>query len=89
MTLKLVHDSNVEELPIGNLMDIAGMARRFADDLDSGSHGEVFRTVVLIQREDNSLAIFGWGENTSAMELMGLFEAAKLRVFAEDFVQDD
>lgn len=33
--LKLVAD-NVTELPVGNLMDIAGMARRFADDLRPG-----------------------------------------------------
>lgn len=89
MSLKLVHDSNVSELPVGNLMDVGGMARRFAEDMDAGKYGEVLRTVVIVHRDDNSLAILGWGENTTALELMGLFEAAKLRVFADDVVDSD
>jgi hypothetical protein len=89
MSVKLVHDaSNVETIPVGNLMDIGGMARRFADDLDAGEYGTVERTVVVVQHEDGSLVILGWGENSSAYELMGLFEAAKLRVFADDVIED-
>jgi hypothetical protein len=87
MTLKLVSDNTVE-LPVGNLMDIGGMARRFAEDMDAGEYGDVFRTVVIVQREDGALHILGWGENTCAYELMGLFEAAKLRVFADDAIED-
>jgi hypothetical protein len=87
MTLKLVAD-NVAELPVGNLMDIAAMARRFADDLDKGEHGEPFRAVLLVQREDG-LALFGWGESASPLEMMGLFEAAKLQVFADHMNSDD
>ena len=34
MGLKLV--PNVESLPVNNLMDIAGMARKFADDVEAG-----------------------------------------------------
>jgi hypothetical protein len=84
--LRLV--SNVETIPVGNLMDIGGMARRFAEDTDKGEYGEVERTVVVVQRTDGSLVILGWGENSSAYELMGLFEAAKLRVFADDAIED-
>ena len=87
MTLKLVADNTVE-LPVGNLMDIGGMARRFADDMDAKQYGDVFRTVVVVQREDGALHILGWGENTSSYELMGLFESAKLRVFADDAIED-
>jgi hypothetical protein len=87
VSLKLVSD-NVSELPVGNLMDIGGMARRFADDLDAGEYGDVLRTIVVAQRDDGALVILGWGENTSAYELMGLFEAAKLRVFADDVIED-
>ena len=86
--MKLVVD-NVTELPVGNLMDVGGMARRFAEDIDAGAYGEVLRTIVVVHRDDNSLAILGWGENTSAMELMGLFEAAKLRVFADDVIEGE
>lgn len=87
MTLKLVSD-NVTELPVGNLMDIGGMARRYADDIDRGEYGDVERAVVITQLSDGSLNIMGWGENTNAYELMGLFEAAKLRVFADDAIED-
>lgn len=83
MTIKLAVD-NVSQLPVANLKDIADMARRFADAIDAGEHGEVDRVVCLVQNEDG-ISIFGWGENTTAYELMGLFEAGKLRVFAEDF----
>lgn len=85
MTLRLVSD-NVTEIPVGNLMDIADMARRYASDLE---YGEVERTVVITQLADGSLNILGWGENTTAYELMGLFEAAKLRVFADDAIADE
>jgi hypothetical protein len=87
--VKLVVDnSNIEELPVGNLQDIGGMARRFADDLEAGEYGETYRVVVVLQRSDSSLAIMGWGENGSPYEFMGLFEAAKLRVFADDVIDD-
>jgi hypothetical protein len=42
----------------------------------------------VVQGEDGTLSILGWGENTSSFELMGIFEAAKLQVFA-DHVSDD
>lgn len=86
--LRLAVD-NVSELPVSNLQDIAAMARKFADDLDAGKHGDVFRAVLVVQCEDTSLTMFGWGENTTAFELMGLFEAAKLRVFADDLMDNE
>lgn len=88
MTLRLVPKDNVAPIPVGNLQDIAGMARRFADQLDAAEFGDVIRSVVIAQRDDGSLTIFGWGENSSAYELMGIFEAAKLRVFADDLIED-
>ena len=86
MTLRLV--SNVTELPVGNLQDIGDMARRFADDVDHGEYGEVLRAVVVVQGDDGSLTILGWGENTNAYNLMGIFEAAKLNVFADNMADD-
>lgn len=87
MSLKLVVPDNVAELPVGNLMDIAGMARRFADHLDAGEYGEVTRAVVIVETSD-ALTLLGWGENTTAYELMGMFEAAKLRAFSDQFTDD-
>lgn len=87
MTLRLVSDSNVEELPVGNLQDIAGMARRFAGYVDDGQWGQISRAIVLVEHE-GGMTILPWGEATSPYELMGLFEAAKLRVFADDIIED-
>ena len=84
MSIRLVSDNtNVEELPVGNLRDVAGMARRFGDAIDKGEWGQVDRVVCILENE-NGISLLGWGENTTAYELMGMFEAAKLRVFAED-----
>jgi hypothetical protein len=86
VTLRVVSD-NTLPLPIGNLMDIAGMARRFADQIDAGEYGDVIRAVVVLETPE-ALTTIGWGENTTAYELMGIFEAAKLRVFADDLIDD-
>ena len=89
VTLRVVIDNtNVETIPVGNLMDIGGMARRFADQLDANEYGDVLRTVKIVET-GAGLTILGWGENTTAYELMGMFEAAKLRVFADDAFADD
>ena len=87
MTIKLAVD-NVTPIPCSNLRDVAAMARKFADDLDAGQYGEVNRVVVIAENGDG-ISIFGWGVATTAYELMGLFEASKLRVFADDLVDDD
>lgn len=88
MKLVVDNDSNVEEFPSGNLQDVAGMARRFADGVDDGDWFDIHRAVVVVQGEDGTLTLLGWGENTTSFELMGIFEAAKLQVFA-DHVSDD
>jgi hypothetical protein len=85
VTLRLV--DNVAELPVGNLMDIAGMARRFASDVDNGEWPDIHRAIVIVQGEDGTLTIVGWGENSTAFEMMGICEAAKLQAFA-DYVSD-
>lgn len=89
MTLKLIHDAeNVSNIPVGNLLDIGGMARRFADEVDAGRHGQVSRVILMVEDEDG-IRVLGWGaRDATPYELMGLFEAAKLRVFADDFIDD-
>ena len=81
-------DSYVSQLPVGNLMDIGGMLRRMADMVDAGDYGEVISMITLAIRPDG-MTICPHGEAMSHYELMGLFEAAKLRVFADDVVADD
>ena len=75
-------NTNVETFPLQNLNDIAAMARRFADDLEADKYGDVQR-VILIAENESGLNILGWGSHTTAYELMGMFEASKLRVFAD------
>lgn len=88
MTLKLVDPDNVTELPVYNFQDMAGCARKFADQLEAGKQGEPIRCV-LVAQSDDAMAISVWGESASAHLLMGIFEAAKLRVFADDMLDDD
>ena len=90
MSVSLIvdNDSNVADLPIGNVRDLAGMLRLLADDLDAGIHGEIISLVSLLVRADG-IGIMTYGENCSSYELMGMFESAKLRVFADDAIGDD
>jgi hypothetical protein len=88
MTLKLVHDDSVEVLPVYNFQDIAGCARRFADQLEAGEQGEPVRIVLLIETSDG-VALALWGENANGFELIGLLEAGKLRAYEANMVGDD
>jgi hypothetical protein len=86
MTLKLVSDNTVE-LPIINVADIPANLRLLADTIERGDAGEI-RSCVFVLVTDGGLSIHVKGENCSSYELMGLFEAAKLRVFADDAIED-
>jgi hypothetical protein len=85
MTLRLVE--NVSELPITNIADIPANLRLLADTIEDGADPDL-RSCIFIMVRDNSLTIHVKGEDCSAYELMGLFEAAKLRVFADDIIED-
>lgn len=80
--------SNVATLPIGNLMDMGGMARELGRRLDEGQFGKVMTVVTLVAGEDG-LSIHSWGEAPNGYELMGIFETAKLQCFAADAGDDD
>jgi hypothetical protein len=86
--LRLAVDNNVETLPVGNLMDLGGMARDLGRRLDDGEYGNVTSIVTLVA-SDAGLAIHCWGENPSGYELMGIFEAAKLQAFAAADADND
>lgn len=88
MTLRLVSDSSVTELPVYNFQDIAGCARKFADQFETGEHGEPIRAVLVLQYPDGSLPISVWGEHAVHLELLGLFTSAQFRVFADDIIED-
>lgn len=85
MTLKLVSDNTVE-LPVANVGDIAAELRALGDAIESGEHEATSAIIVTVR--NGGLTIFVRGENCSPYELMGLFEAAKLRVFADDAIEE-
>jgi hypothetical protein len=78
----------VVELDTPNFGDVPACLRRLADEIEQGAHGEVYRLVGIIEN-DVGIAITRLGEITSAYELMGFFEAAKLRVFADDAIDGE
>lgn len=85
MTLKLVADNAEPGTPdYGN---IPAMLRQYANEIEAGRYGEVLSTLLVVERTDG-LAILGCGSEPTPYEMMGLFEAAKLRVFADDLVDD-
>jgi hypothetical protein len=88
VTLKLVHDANVVPLDTPNYGDVPGCLRRLAEEIEADTHGDIFRAVMVLQT-DCGIAISRLGECCTAYELMGLFEAAKLRVFADDAIPDE
>jgi hypothetical protein len=89
MTLKLAHDSaNVEKLEVYNFQDIAGCARRFADQLEAGMHGEPNRVLMVIET-DEGIGLAIWGENASGFEMMGILDCAKTRAYEAHVLGDD
>jgi hypothetical protein len=90
MSLKLVHDDsvNIEKLDVYNFQDIAGCARRFADQLEAGEQGEPSRIIVVAELPEG-LAINVWGENVNGYELVGMLEAAKLHAYEANVLGDD
>lgn len=81
MSLKLVTDNPTVE--ISNLATIADAARKFADELDAGEHGDVTSVTVLIETV-GTLGRETWGEVPTGYELVGMLEVAKLGVLDDD-----
>jgi hypothetical protein len=81
MTLKLVAVAG-EVIPDATLTD---ELQDFTDNIEPDAVG----VISVVVQNDGSLRIAWFGEDYSAYELMGLFEAAKLRVFADDAIADE
>ena len=84
MSLKLVHDDNVEKLEISNLLDIAGCAREFADDVEAAKFGHIRCALVILDTADGMHQI-QWGESISQFEAIGLLEVAKVISYQSNF----
>lgn len=68
---------------------LADEIHAFADALEAGDHGDAVGVISAVVQADGAIKICWFGEDYTPYELMGLFEAAKLRVFANDVIEDD
>jgi hypothetical protein len=85
MTLRLVSDNAEPGQPdYGNIPD---MLRQYANELEAGQYGEVL-TVALALAKPGRVFTLGCGDEVTPLEFMGLFEAAKLCVFADDLTEE-
>ncbi len=81
MTLRLVSDNETPGTP--DYANIAQMLRQYANEIEAGQYGELDCAILVMQGED--IMVLGCGEDPTAFELMGLFEAAKLQAFADHY----
>jgi hypothetical protein len=80
VTLRLVSDI---ESPDNT--NVPAMLRQYAKEIEAGEFGDVTMGVLLLESGD----VLHLGEEFSAYEVMGLFEAAKLQTFADTVIEDD
>jgi hypothetical protein len=76
MTLKLVADSTVVPLDVPNYADVPSCLRRLADEIEAGTHGDVFRTIALIERE-HGLGIIRLGRDHHGIRAHGIIRGCK------------
>lgn len=86
VTLRLVSDNPEPTAP--DYSNIPEMLRQYAAEIEAGQYGDTNLAVLVMLDVDDALTIVGCGEDPTPIELMGLFEAAKLQSFA-DHVSDD
>ena len=89
MTIKIaVDNTNVEAFPALNLQDIAACARKFADEVEKGSFGEVVSAMLVID-SDEGMDTLHWGEAMNIREAIGTFDIAKAHFIAKIIGGDD
>ena len=60
-----------------SLVDIAGMLRQQADQIESGAYGDVKTGLFILEcSEDGPIKIFSWGEGGGAVRDIGLLQIA-------------
>jgi hypothetical protein len=74
--------SEVLAFPGTNWRDIAGLAREFADRVESGDLGDITRVALVID-SDLGLRTLTWGENAAPLYWMGMYQAASNMAYAE------
>jgi hypothetical protein len=83
MTLRLVTDNDG---PLDDLSAVPAHLRQIATAIERGEYGDVQMAVVLLETGD----VLSVGDDEAThIEMMGLFEAAKLQTFANMVTEDD
>lgn len=83
MSIKIaVDNTNVEQFPALNLQDIAACARKFAEEADKGTFGEISMAMLVVETADG-LETLHWGETISIREAIGIFDIAKAHFIAK------
>lgn len=66
----------VVELPVNNLMDIPGMLRKYAADIED--HPEIAVRVVIVSEDDHEeISCRGYGDAGDIIRMIGLLEKGK------------
>lgn len=52
----------VEVIYESNAMDPAAMAKKLAEDIESGKYGAIRSVSAVIEKDDGSVDVFGWGD---------------------------
>ena len=71
----------VVPLPVGNLRDIASMARKFADEFEAGNYGNHVRALLVLEGE--GIEMFLWGDDLTNLAAIGILDCAKARVISD------
>lgn len=79
LSIAVDNDSNVTELPVVNLANIADMARKFADAIDDGEF-PLLETATLVLNDGGNVVTFHWGDCPTRFEAIGILEIAKLAI---------
>ena len=87
MTLRLVHDDNVEKLEVSNLLDVASCAREFGDEVEAGKFGHVRCAIVILDTADGMHQV-QWGESVSMFEALGMLNAAAITSYHSNFEEE-
>jgi hypothetical protein len=75
---------SVVEIPVGNLMDIPGMLRRIADNMENGEDEVPDKLILIAERVSGKIIVYGLGGYNDTARIVGLLEMAKIKVAFEE-----
>ena len=86
MTLRLVSDNSDPEGP--DYANVPQMLRQYANEIEAGQYGDVEMAMIAVLAGDDVFTL-GCGEEPTPLEMIGMFEAAKLKTLADMYSGDE